>query len=75
MVKELYHVDFLPEIKEKYNNKLIYFSILLGEEILSLIFIFSLFAWHYIYTFIFIPIFYLVVIARNIIYKLPLCYI
>ena len=27
MVKELYHVEFLPEIKEKYNNKFIYFSI------------------------------------------------
>ena len=74
MIKNLYYGKFLQEINDKYNNKLC-ILIIIGEEILSLIFIFSLFALHYFYTIIFFPIFLLVVFIRNIIYKLPLCYI
>ena len=72
-IKNLYYYKFLPELRRQYDNKFIFYSIVLGEEILSIIFIFSLIAWHYIYTILFFPILFLVVFIRNIIYKLPLC--
>ena len=73
MVKHLYYFKFIPEIKYQYNNKLIFVSIALGEELLSLIFLFSLIACHFIYTFLFFPILGLILMIRNIIYKNPFC--
>ena len=65
-IKDLYYFKLLPEIKEKYKSKLIFVTIVLGEEILSLVFLFPLIAWHYIYLFFF-PILSLVVLIRKFI--------
>ena len=48
VIKNLYYFQFLPEIRYQYNNKLIILSIILGEEILSLVFLFPLMIRHYI---------------------------
>ena len=73
VIKNLYYFIFLPEIKKQYNNKLISLSILLGEEIFSLVFIFTLFTFHYIFVALVFPIFGLVILIRNRIYGIPCC--
>ena len=71
-IKDLYYFKFLPEIRKKNYNKIVYFTVILGEEILSLIFLFPLIACHYIYL-LFFPILILVQLIRNLIYGLPIC--
>ena len=73
VIKNLYYFIFLPEIKKQYNNKLISLSILLGEEIFSLVLIFNLFTFHYIFVALVFPIFSLVLLIRNKIYGIPCC--
>ena len=72
VIKNQYYFIFLPEIKKQY-NKLISLSILLGEEIFSLVFIFTLLGFHYIFVALFFPIFGLILLIRNIIYGIPCC--
>ena len=67
-IKDLYYFIFLPEIRKQYNNKLIFLSIILGEEILSLVFLFPLIALHYIYTFLILPIIGIILLIRYLIY-------
>ena len=69
-VRKLYFVVFLPEIRKQYNNKILNLLIILGEELLSLALLFTLLAFHYIYTFLFFPILGLVLLIRKFIYKL-----
>ena len=66
-IKDLYYCKFLPDLREQNYNKIVYFSIVLGEEILSLVFLFSLIAWHYIYSILFFPIMFLVLLIRNLV--------
>ena len=70
VIKRIYYLKFLPEIRQQYNNKLITLSIFLAEEILSLILIFSLFCIHYIFLFICLPIFGLILLIRKFYYGL-----
>ena len=67
---DLYYYKFLYEFRKKYDNKLIIYAIVFGEIILSLVFAFSLIAWHYIYTILFFPILFRVLLIRNRIYNL-----
>ena len=69
-LKDLYYCKFLPEIRKQYNNKLIFLSIILGEEILSLVLLFPLMAWHYIYLILFFSIFGIVMLIRVLIYHI-----
>ena len=69
-LKNIYYFKFLPEIRKQYNNKLINLSIILGEEILSLVLLFPLMAWHYIYLILFFSIFCIVMLIRVLIYDL-----
>ena len=71
-IKKLYYLKLLPEIRNKY-NKFIIFFIFLGEEILSLVFLFTLIAWHYIFSALFFPIMLLVLLIRNLIYGVEIC--
>ena len=73
ILRQIYDYKFIPEMKEKYNNKIITISIILGKEILSFVFIFWLFAFHFIFPALFFPIFMIVILIRNKIYKLPIC--
>ena len=52
-LKDLYYFKFLPEIRIQYNNKLIFLTIILGEEILSLVLLFPLIALLYIHIILF----------------------
>ena len=72
-IKKVYYDKLIPEIRNKYDNKIILISIIFGEIILTLVFIFSLMIFHYIIIILFIPIFGLILIIRNIIYKMPIC--
>ena len=73
-IKDLYYFKFLPELNKRYNNnKLLAFSIILAEEILSIVFLFSLIALHYIYSILFFPIMLLVLLIRNLIYGVQMC--
>ena len=67
LIKRLYFVQFIPEIEMKYNNKIIYLLLILGEELLSLTFLFPLMAFHFIYTILF-PLYGLVLFIRICIY-------
>ena len=67
-LKNIYYFKFLPEIRKQYNNKLILLSIILGEEILSLVLLFPLIALHYIYHILFLSIFCIVLLIRYLIY-------
>ena len=69
---DLYYYKFLIEFRKKYDNKLIIYAIVFGEIILSLVFAFPLIAWHYIYTILFFPILFIVLLIRNRIYKIPM---
>ena len=73
ILRHIYDYKFIPEMKEKYNNKIITISIIFGKEILSFVFIFWLFALHFIFPALFFPIFMIVILIRNKIYKLPIC--
>jgi hypothetical protein len=68
-IRDLYYFKFLPEIKNKYNNKLLFSTIILGEEMLSLVFLFPLIALHYVYTFLVFPIIGIILIIRYLIYN------
>jgi len=70
---DLYYCKFLPGLRIEDDNVLIIYFIVLGEIFLSLVFAFPLIAWHYIYTILFFPILFLVLVIRNIIYKIPIC--
>ena len=72
-IRDLYYFKFLPEIKKQNYNKIFYFIIIAGEEILALVFLFPLIIWHYIYTALFFPILFLVILIRNLIYGVPIC--
>jgi hypothetical protein len=67
-IKDLYYFKFLPEIRKQYNNKLIFLSIVLGEEILSLVLLFPLIVLHYIFNSLYFPILCLVLLIRYLIY-------
>ena len=69
-IKDLYYFKFLPEIRNQYNNKLIFLSIILGEVILSLVLLFPLIALHYIFNIFYFPIFSLVMLIRYLIYHI-----
>ena len=56
IIKDLYYFQFLPKIRDQYNNKLITLSIILGEEIFSLVFLFPLMTLHYIHIILFFSI-------------------
>ena len=71
-IKKLYYVKFIPEIKNKYDNKIIIFFVISGEIILSLVFCFSLMIVQYIYLVLFLPMFFIILIIRNIIYRMPI---
>ena len=73
VIKNLYYFIFLPEIKNQFNNRLISLSVILGEEIFSLVFIFTLIIFHYIFVALVFPIFSLVILIRNIIYGISIC--
>ena len=73
-IKDLYYFKFLPEIRKQFDNILVFLIILLGEEILCLVFLFSLVAWHFIYTVVFFPILFLILIVRKCIYGINICY-
>ena len=68
-IKDLYYFKFLPEIRNQYNNKLIFLTIILGEEILSLVLLFPLIALHYIHIILFFLIVSLARLIRYFIYK------
>jgi len=70
LIKRLYFAKFMPEIEKKFNNKIIYLLLILGEEILSLIFLFSLMAFHYIYVILLHPLFGLILLIRMCLYNL-----
>ena len=72
-IKDLYYCKFLPEIRKEKNNKMLILFIFVGEEILSLVFLFTLIAWHYIYSILFFPILFLVLLIRNLIYGVNMC--
>ena len=65
-IKYLYYFKFLPEIKKQYNNRVIIFCIIAGQEILSLVFLFSLIALHYILHIFYISIAYFIFLIRNL---------
>jgi hypothetical protein len=68
-IKDLYYFKFIPEIRKQYNNKLIFFSIILGEEILSLVLLFPLIALHYIYNILYFPTLGIVMLIRYLLYN------
>ena len=72
-LKKLYYLKFLPEIKRQYNNKLITFSIILADAILSLVFIVSMYWLHYIFFCLALPIFCLVKFILCLYYRIPFC--
>ena len=72
-IRDLYYFKFLPEIRKKYYNELVYCSIILGEEMLALALLFPLIAWHYIFSALFFPIMLLVLLIRNLIYGVRMC--
>ena len=72
-IRDLYYNKFLPEIRKKYYNELVYCAIILGEEILAVVFLFPLIAWHYIFSALFFPIMLLVLLIRNLIYGVSMC--
>ena len=65
-IKYLYYFKFLPEIKKQYNNRVIIFCIIAGQEILSLVFLFSLIALHYILHILFFSIEYFACLIKNL---------
>ena len=69
-IKNLYYFKFLSEIRKQYNNKLIFLSIVLGEEILSLVLLFQLIALHYIHNILAFSIVGIVRLIRYFIYKI-----
>ena len=69
-IKKLYYCKFLPDIKGQINNKIILVSIFISEEILFLIFLFDFIILHFIYTILVLPIFGLVILNRNKIYRI-----
>jgi len=73
VLKRLYYITFLPEIKNQYNNKLITNSIIVAEEILSIVFIFTLFILHYLFFSLCLPIFGLALLIRNLYYHIWIC--
>ena len=73
-IKDLYYIKFLPEIRKQFNNILVFLIIVLGEEILGLVFLFGLMACHFIYFALFFPILFLVLIVRKCIYGINICY-
>ena len=72
-IKKLYHYKFIPEIREKYNNNLIIWPIILGEEILTIVFMFTLFAFNYLYPILFFPTLFLVLLIRKFVYDIGFC--
>ena len=72
-IRDLYYNKFLPEIRKKYYNEFVYCAIILGEEILAVVFLFPLIAWHYIFSALFFPIMLLVLLIRNLIYGVSMC--
>ena len=72
-IKKLYYSKFIPDIDDKYNNKLINWIIILGEEILTLVFTFTLFAFNYLYPILFFPILLLILLIRKLIYGTRIC--
>ena len=72
-IKKLYYRKFIPDIDDKYNNKLINWIIFLGEEILTLVFTFTLFAFNYLYPILFFPILLLILLIRKLIYGTRIC--
>ena len=73
IIKKTYYFKFLPEIKKQYNNKLLSLSILLGEEILSIVFLFTLISFHYIFMALFPTILSIILLIRNKIYGIQKC--
>ena len=69
-IKDLYYFKFLPEIRKKYNNKLIFLSIVLGEEILSLTLLIQLMVFNYIYDILLFLIFSIVMLIRYLLYNI-----
>ena len=57
VIKKLYYLKLIKELKSKNNNKILLILIILSEEILFLITIFSLMIIHYLYTILFLLIF------------------
>ena len=72
-IRDLYYNKFLPEIRKKDYNKMVHCIIILGEEILAVVFLFPLIAWHYIFSALFYPIMLLVLLIRNLIYGVKMC--
>ena len=72
-IKKLYYYKFIPDIKEKCNNKLIIWLIIFCEEILTIVFMFTLFAFNYLYPILFFPIFLLVRLIRKLVYDIDIC--
>ena len=73
VLKRIYYSKFLPEIKNKCNNNLIYLSILLGKEVFSLVFMVTFFIMHYIFEVICLPIHFLVIFIIYKINKINIC--
>ena len=72
-IRDLYYFKFLPEIRKKFNNKIMFLIILFGEEIFCLVFFFALIGCHFIYTILFFPILFLIIIIRHCIYGTRIC--
>ena len=72
-ITRLYYKKFIKEIKMKFNNKLILYSIISGEVILFTVLMFGLIIMHFLYIMLFLPILGIVVLIRNKIYGLPIC--
>jgi len=71
--KRIYYYKLLPEIRNRYNNKFITFTIIISEEILTLVLILYLLLLHYLYFCLFVPISLLIILLRNLYYKIPVC--
>ena len=67
IIKRIYYSKFLSEIKNQYNNKLIYYFIILGQIIFSLVFMLTFFIMNYIIAVILLPIYFLII---HIIFKI-----
>ena len=65
VLKRLYYIIFLPEIGNQYKNKFLIISIVLAEEILTLVYMFSLFIIHYIFFILVMPIFIIVILIMG----------
>jgi hypothetical protein len=72
VIKHNFYKKLIPEIKNRNNNKIITYTIILGEIILSLTLLFNLFTIHYFF-FLSLPILGFGRLIRNKIYGIRTC--